>query len=675
MVLSRNQVGVSLFDIRITSAERDVLVLRGSEDDASSVLLSGIVVLSVNEPTTIKKLSLKLTGTMRLNWYDTVVAVRGPTSKSHKYEKSLYEFEWPNLERSSSGSGTTTPSSFSSSSSASANMTHILPIGNHEFPFEAILPGDLPESIEGLDVAQVVYRMQATIERGRFQSNLFAKKHLRIIRTVGSDSFELSQTVSIDNTWPGKVEYSVSIPSKAVPIGSSAPVLLTMVPLLKGLKLGTIKIQLAETVSLASPVGATHCKESIKAEAIIPAPEGGLDGEDKWEINDFFTIPTSLTKVTQDCQVNQYIKVSHKLKFGVGLINPDGHISELRASLPIYLFISPNVQVTSIDPTSVSIPGSVSSEEEVFPHSNPHSGTITPNGASNTDLRALDGSLIDSIAPPNYEDHIYDRLWGDIPPSTFDSPTVRSPGDSGDSTPFIRSRRNSNDPEVHMGLTSLDPAQRSQLAAGLRALERQQELQQQQAGPNGSHNSGSDSHGSASLNASSPSSSFVLGGHSHNSSDYFSLAHARVASHSNFPEFMHMSRVASPSQSPYMGPSNATTSVTDLVELSKVPSYSTALKSDLNDGNLAPGYEAGSSRSSYISLSQIGENPENMSSSSSFSKTSRLGHRIHPHGSSPNGHESSSGSLSRNASSTGLFKRNHSSRSLLEEATRLMRHK
>ena len=72
-------------------------------------------------------------------------------------------------------------------------------------------------------------------------------------------------------------------------------------------------------------------------------------------------------------------------------------------------------------------------------------------------------------SPPNYQDHIYDRLWSEIPSTIIDSPTH-----SGESTPFMRSRRSSNDFES-LGLTALDPQQRSQLAAGLRALENEQE--------------------------------------------------------------------------------------------------------------------------------------------------------------------------------------------------------
>lgn len=620
MVLLRSHNVVSLFDIRLNSVEKDVIVLRGFPEDAASVLLSGMVVLSVADRLSVKRITLKLYGSCRLNWTDNVLTVSGPMQRSHRYEKVLYEHEWNNLELSSSGvtgSGGAGAGSNSSSSTASSS-THTMSQGNHEFPFEVVLPGDIPESVEGMEGGQVVYRLLATVERGRFSNNLVAKKHIRVVRTIGSDSFELSQTVSIDNTWPAKIDYSVSIPSKAVAIGSALPVKMTMVPLLKGLKLGAIKIQLAETISLASPLGATYSKEKTRMAYQIPPPEDGLEGQDSWDVAEFVSLPTSLTKVTQDCVIGQYIKISHKIKFAVSLVNPDGHVSELRASLPVYLFISPHVQISSVDPTRVTIPGTPQEEDTLFAPctSNSHSGTHTPNevAGSFTELRALDASLLDNNAPPNYQDHIYDRLWGDIPASSLESPPTRSPGNSGGSTPFIASRRGSIDQDGPLALTALDPQHRSQLAAGLRALERQQELQQE--GSSSADNTGS----ANSRSTSSPATPFVVMTQAPN--DYFSLHTVAASGAQSSPDFLHMSRAASPLYSPIMGPSRVESGV-DLEVLSRVPSYSTALKSDTGDGDWAPGYDDPPSSSSVGS--HTNGNNEGISPSSSFGRASRVG--------------------------------------------------
>lgn len=73
----------------------------------------------------------------------------------------------------------------------------MLPAGNYEYPFNLILPGSTPESIEGLAETWLVYRMKATIERGMLQQNLVARKQVRIIRTLDTGALELAHAMVI----------------------------------------------------------------------------------------------------------------------------------------------------------------------------------------------------------------------------------------------------------------------------------------------------------------------------------------------------------------------------------------------------------------------------------------------------------------------------------------------
>lgn len=73
--------------------------------------------------------------------------------------------------------------------------TETLVAGNYEFPFEVIIPGDTPESVEGLPESWVIYRMKATIDRGRLQQNIHARKHVRIIRTLDPAALELAHSM------------------------------------------------------------------------------------------------------------------------------------------------------------------------------------------------------------------------------------------------------------------------------------------------------------------------------------------------------------------------------------------------------------------------------------------------------------------------------------------------
>lgn len=66
-------------------------------------------------------------------------------------------------------------------------------MGNYEWPFEYVMPGNSPESVEGLEDNWVIYRMKAKIERGILQQNPVARKHVRLIRTLDPSAPELSQ--------------------------------------------------------------------------------------------------------------------------------------------------------------------------------------------------------------------------------------------------------------------------------------------------------------------------------------------------------------------------------------------------------------------------------------------------------------------------------------------------
>ena len=88
----------SLFDIRLKNLDHDILVLKGTEHDAASVLLAGKIALSVNEPLTVKRLSLRLYSTLRINSIDSINSTRGSLGKPYRFEKKLYEHSWDDME-------------------------------------------------------------------------------------------------------------------------------------------------------------------------------------------------------------------------------------------------------------------------------------------------------------------------------------------------------------------------------------------------------------------------------------------------------------------------------------------------------------------------------------------------------------------------------------------------
>ena len=69
--------------------------------------------------------------------------------------------------------------------------TETLAIGNYDWPFEVEIPGDAPESVEGLSMCWISHRLKATVHMGRYSRDIACSKHIRIIRTYFQDSLDL----------------------------------------------------------------------------------------------------------------------------------------------------------------------------------------------------------------------------------------------------------------------------------------------------------------------------------------------------------------------------------------------------------------------------------------------------------------------------------------------------
>ncbi|AET39029.1 arrestin family protein Ecym_3558 [Eremothecium cymbalariae DBVPG len=456
----------ALFDIRFSSCKNGVVILKGSSDEASSVLLSGKVVLSINEPIQIRHLNLGLYGALRVYLPASACCSTGTVAKPVSFYRKVFEHVWDDLciqdgvHNNSSTNASAVPIGHKSKSSpnlpglgkkfiSSRSLMNIsalnggcrtLSEGNYEFPFSAILPFSMVESVEGLENASVTYNLVATLERGKFSCNFCCRKPIRVIRTLTPTSLGLTETIAVDNTWPGKVDYSISIPSKAVAIGSTIPLHILIVPLLKGLKLGDIRISILEYTSLTTPHGSITNDERLVMKMKLKDPLGHLsesddDNEehwyqDKWEISTTVLIPPSLSKCIQDCSIFENLKVRHKLKIVVALANPEGHVSELRASLPVQLFISPYIAL-GVKPSGPSCGSCLNDmhtentdgpEELLFADLIPGLDMSDPHTSSNPVL----------LTPPNYGNHVYDRLWSnnlicmDSTTSALPSPLITS---------------------------------------------------------------------------------------------------------------------------------------------------------------------------------------------------------------------------------------------------------
>lgn len=320
------------------------------------------MVLCLQSPLRVEKLHLGLVGTLRYSWTD-------PGLLGNK--SILFNHQW-------------------SPFVGTHGTSMVLSAGNYEWPFECVLPGDLTESVEGISEASVQYKLTATISRSKLTRDLHTSKALRVIRTPSPEELETMAGVSIDNTWLDKIDYSISIPTKAAPFGGFITLKMLFTPLIKGLKLGEITVLLVETRDcFVQGSNTTHVKEHHTEREVsrwrfkVTMEDWHNTLEDTaqegWALKKKLDLPNKIRQCVQTLN-HSGIKIDHKIKVRVPLCNPDGHISELLTILPIMIFISPNMRL--------DVNGNM--EDRLPVMSNPETATT---------------------GPPEYGAHVLDQLY------------------------------------------------------------------------------------------------------------------------------------------------------------------------------------------------------------------------------------------------------------------------
>jgi hypothetical protein len=198
-----------------------------------------------------------------------------------------------------------------------------------------------------------------------------------------------------------------------------------LVPLLKGLVIGNVSTQVKEEQELivdpewgvnAMSNGITKHDRVIVSDMYKIDPENDVqildEAAEGFEFSRYLELPKSLNQCLQDCNAKG-IKVRHKVKFNVQLHNPDGHISELRANLPVSFYISPSLPINE----------------------NNDLVDQTPQAR-----RAAVANDLANAAPPVYGKHTLDALYSDMDGYRTPGAALSTPG-----TPYLHSRHASSD--------------------------------------------------------------------------------------------------------------------------------------------------------------------------------------------------------------------------------------
>lgn len=511
-MFKNNHLNVSLFDFKINSPHKDLILVKGNESECDPIPFEGSVKLSISQDMHVKKINLILTGefnieffermpsgmisdqiyeklcVLRVEWNNLLTDDEGeikfgnygekfvkmsklhkkshskPSEKGHNHSSSLSNIQHEeeandrvvgsnSLERPSYLRTKSTPLLNKNASSnslvqvpksgidgtpfklqkSSSNSSYLLPKGNYRLPFKCYLPANTPETVDGLKCCQLLYKLECNIERGRFEKSFHKAKHIRIHRTLHPQSLNLTDSIDINNNWPNKVQYNVSINRRGISLGSSVPVNLLIIPIAKGLKLKGINGALVQHYHTSHTEGRSPELEEIigKQSMFIPNPD--TLPADRWVVKSHFKVPSTLNDLTQTCDLkDNIIQVRHRLRIAVQLKNKEGHVSELRANLPVFVYISPTSGTVIGRHYEITAPGYMvpnnAQQDNLFrkerksestTSSSPQSPELAPTDNAEDDEEDDDhDNDLNESAPPLYEQHVFDKIFDVLSPQS-----------------------------------------------------------------------------------------------------------------------------------------------------------------------------------------------------------------------------------------------------------------
>lgn len=366
----------------------------------------------------LRENSVDISGTSSLHGSQTDLAKKRPTfsrasslsAVSKQNEESLFQIPRSGVD------GTPYPLQ-----NGSDHHSFLLPQGNYSMPFEINLLANLPESVEGLPTGKILYRLMCTVERGRFDRSFLTARYIRFVRTLHPRNINLTDSIEFNSTWPGKLDFCVSTRRKALAMGTLVPIKLIIVPLVKGLSFKSMNVSIVQHNHVRGLLGTSPEFEIVTHKQKLDCSDSEFT-EDGWVVRGNYQVPSSLLEVTQTCAVkNDMVNVKHRLRVGIHIRNSDGHISELKANLPVCIFMSPSHGLVTAKHMEVDTAhGSFTSEGDeakqdvIFDHREDLSADVSQDEDAEDDF----DDETEECAPPLYDQHVYDTVYDYTSPKT-----------------------------------------------------------------------------------------------------------------------------------------------------------------------------------------------------------------------------------------------------------------
>ncbi|KAI8096526.1 uncharacterized protein BX664DRAFT_324190 [Halteromyces radiatus] len=293
--------------------ENDHLIMHGTANESLGCVLRGVLHLHLKQSTKIKSILLRFTGSIRTSWTQ-------PLGHGHERffqdERTVVSHQWIFL-------------------APQYTKTYSLQAGTHSYEFELPLAGHLPESVKVAQFYNVQYQLKATIQRPHVLPNYACHRIIHLTRQRYTIA-PLVEPISVMNQWTNKVDYDISLPTKLYHHGDTIRVAIRLTPLMQGLLIRQITCTFKEYAT-CKPVNGWFGGRSRSHGKILYYTRNNLINDNHTSplcIQLTIPVPDTVEEIQCDTQSDQ-VRVRHKLKFVLSIENPGGHLSELRAVVPV----------------------------------------------------------------------------------------------------------------------------------------------------------------------------------------------------------------------------------------------------------------------------------------------------------------------------------------------------
>ncbi|OJJ98611.1 hypothetical protein ASPACDRAFT_44242 [Aspergillus aculeatus ATCC 16872] len=303
--------------------------------------ITGKLVLSLAQPTRIGSIDVQLRGIMKRRWGSSA---RPQTLTESCTESVIFQRSWQLMR-------------------TTVFQTRIYGPGRHEIPLSLALGSGehMRESVDGVEGYSVSYLLIGRLTR-KFANYLTCHESIKVYRShAPSEWYSFATAHTLDNEWPGKIRYSISIPAVQIPFGSDLCPRIQLFPSTEGLQIESITIEVVETHHFApNPSFGGGFLKRVERSRVVCGKEfsstkdpdiSTQEIEGRYEVAPLVALPTSIHDCAHTVQ-SSHFDITHNVVVTIRIINIDGHISMVRAFIPIIIYMH-NVDITQLKASSL----------------------------------------------------------------------------------------------------------------------------------------------------------------------------------------------------------------------------------------------------------------------------------------------------------------------------------